>query len=233
MRLLLPLCGLCRLGVAVYALAAPLAHGADVQPPPNIVDRLVSVVEGEVITQSALELEARVALILAGDVQAAERPLEEAALRAALELSIGERLQVREAERLQTFDLEPGEVEGAFVRFRDRFSSMAAFEIFLAKHEVEVSTLGSLLARKLRAEKLLDSRVRLRAQVPENEVRAYHEAHLQELGEDYPAVRPSIREKLYRERYRALVKGELDKLRQTAQVRVVANFALPTPQAAP
>ncbi len=199
--------------------------GALESGPGEVFDRLVAIVEGEVLTQSALEFEARVALILAAGERAADAPLDEEALGAALDLSIGERLQVREAERLQTFQLDPAEIDGAVDRFRARFSSAGAVESFLDGQGVDSQTLLSVLARKLRAERLLDSRVRLRAQVPEAEVRAYFDEHRAELSQEFPVARTSIREKLYRERYKLLVRQELDKLRAAASVRLVAPFA--------
>lgn len=201
------------------AVATPSAPAAEV------LDRVVAVVEGQVISQSELEFEARVALVQRGGLEAAEAPLDDATLKAALELSIAHRLQVREAERLQAFLVDEGELERALGAFKARFASDGELDRFLARQEADLATLVGVLARRVRAEKILDSKIRLKAQVSEVEVRRYHEEHGARLGMDYEAARASIREVLLREKYGRLARAELSQLRRSADVRLVAPFA--------
>jgi hypothetical protein len=79
-----------------------------------------------------------------------------------------------------------------------------------------------VLRRSLRAERALDGRVRLRAQVSEVEVRRYYDLHQPELVGTFEELRPSLRERLRRERYAVLVTEELARLRKAADVRLVA-----------
>ncbi len=201
------------------------AQRAPVDAESRVVDRVVAVIEGQVLTLSELQFEARVALVQRGGMQALEAPLDEDTLRSVLELVINERAQVLNADRLQAFPAEPGEVASRLEAFKNRLGGEGALRRFLARHDVDQAGLEKVLARGLRAERILDSRVRLRAQVGETEVRRYYEQHAGELPPDYETVRTAIREQLVRERYRALAKEELDQVRASAQVRLVAPFA--------
>lgn len=217
------------LWLAGWLLLGPF-QGAQAQQPPadaesRLVDRVVAVIEGQVLTLSELQFEARVALVQRGGVQALEAPLDEDTLRSVLELIINERAQVLNADRLQAFPAEPGEVADRLEAFKTRLGGEGPLRRFLARHDVDVAALERVLARGLRAERILDSRVRLRAQVGETEVRRYYEQHAAELPTDYESVRPAIREQLVRERYRLLAAEELSQVRASAQVRRVAPFA--------
>ncbi|WP_205525683.1 hypothetical protein [Pyxidicoccus trucidator] len=228
------------LWLAAWLLFVPVA-GARAAPPPDaqadsratpsqeatgrVVDRVVAVIEGQVLTLSELRFEARVALVQRGGMQALEAPLDEDTLRGALELIINQRVQVLNADRLQAFPAEPAEVQARLAVFQLRVGGEAALRRFLARHDVDLAGLETVLARGLRAERILDSRIRLRAQVGETEVRRYFEQHEAEHPAGYEAERAAIREKLVRERYGALAAEELLQVRSSAQVRRVAPFA--------
>jgi len=191
----------------------------------RIIDRVVAIIEGQVLSLSELEFEARVALIQRGGMQAAEAPLDEETLRGALELSISQRLQVLGAERLQAYPVERAEVDARVAAFRAKFPAEAAFEAFLARHDTDVEQLTAVLERSLRAERILDSRIRLRAQVDEAEVRRHYEQNAADFPGSYEAARAAVRARLVRERYSALAAAELAQVRANAQVRRVAPFA--------
>lgn len=219
------------LWLAGWLLLAPWQAAraqAPVDAESRVVDRVVAVIEGQVLTLSELQFEARVALVQRGGVQALEAPLDEDTLRSALEWVINERVQVLNADRLQAFPAEPGEVAAKLEAFRARLGGEAALRRFLARHDVDQAGLEKLLARSLRAARILDSRIRLRAQVGETEVRRYYEQHAVELPGDYESVRAAIRQKLVSERYGKLAEDELNQVRTSAQVRRVAPFARET-----
>jgi hypothetical protein len=207
-------------------LLPQVAKAQDLQPPPpSVIDRTVALVDGRVITLSELEFEARVGLIERGGMAGAFAPLDDETLRAALQLSIAERLENREADKLQAFPVEDAEVEAALRQFRSHFANDAEFLRFLDRHEADLQQLSALLGRQLRAEKVLDSRVRLRARASDAEVRRYYEAHQDAYGPAFEKVRDQIQEKLFREHYQELVKAELGQLRKGADVRLIAPFA--------
>jgi hypothetical protein len=236
-----------------FALLCVASGGstAFAQPPGGqIVDRVVAVVRlrsgvagrpvsepgatplpADIITLSGLEFEARVALVQRGAIRAATEPLDDEALRGALEYAISERLLAGEADALDAWRVEAQDVENAVNAFRQRFAHPSDFSAFLARHEADDQALARVLERSLRASKVLDSKVRLRAQVPEAEVRRYYEAHRTELGKSYEELRTALREKLVRDRYQQLAEAELEQLRRTHDVRRIAPFARRTGRA--
>ena len=218
--------------LALVALALPLAVRAGEPPaaeePPaagRVIDRVVAVIGSQVLTLSELEFEARVALVQRGGVRAAESPLDERTLQGALELTINQRLLVAGADRLQAFPAERSEVEARLKSFRLRFTDEPSLLAFLARNDADVEQLMGLLERGVRAERILDSRVRLRAQVSEAESRRYWEEHKATLGGPYEAVRESLRDTLMRERYGQLAQEEFAQARAGIRVRRVAPFA--------
>ncbi|CAM3425194.1 hypothetical protein G4177_35590 [Corallococcus sp. ZKHCc1 1396] len=223
------------LWLACWLLGASLGSGATAHAAPpteaprqegRVVDRVVAVIEGQVLTQSELEMEARVALIQRGAVQVAALPLDEQTLQGALELSINQRLQVLSADRLQAFPAEPSEVEARLDALRARLGGEEGLRRFLARHDVSREALAAVLARGLRAERILDSRVRLKAQVSEAEVRHHYDEHRDVYPGDFDqAARTAIREQLVRARYGELAAQALAEVRKSAQVRRVAPFA--------
>ena len=205
------------------------AAGAAATPPSavegRVADRVVAIIEGQVLTLSERRFEARVALVQRGGMQALDLPLDEDTLRGALELVINQRVQVLNADRLQAFPAEPADVQARVAAFQAAVGGGAALKQFLVRHDVDARGLEQVLSRGLRAERILDSRIRLRAQVGETEVRRYFEQHADEYPDGYEAARAGIREKLVRERYGALAAEELAQVRVSAQVRRVAPFA--------
>lgn len=180
-----------------------------------------------VLTASELEFETRVALVQGGGVAAAEAPLDEKVLRSALDYAIGQRLQASEAEKLQVFALEEGEVDKALQQFEEKIGGRAELVDFLNRHEADLQMLGALMARALRAERILDSKIRLKAQVPDAEVRRYYDVHQHELGGGFDELRGPLKDKLVRERYQALAKAEMEQLRRNAKVRIIAPDVAP------
>jgi hypothetical protein len=213
---------------AWWALA-PVALAQQGSAPPRsegrLVDRVVAVIEDQVLTLSELEFETRVALVQRAGVQAAEAPLGESALRAALELAISHRLLVLGADKVQAFEVEGADLQARLESFRERLGSESALLAFLTRHDADVDQLKAVLERSLRAERILDGRIRLRAQVGELELQRYYKQNEAELKGPYAVVRDSLREKLFRERYGALAAAELAQVQAGARVRRVAPFA--------
>lgn len=208
------------LGAAAAVASGSLPAGAS-----EVVDRVVAVVDGQVITQSELDFEARVALIERGGASAISAPLDAAALRSALQWAIAQRLEAAEADRLHAFTVEDSELLDRLRKFEAQFQSHDEYEHFLAAEEVDEPQLAEVLARSIRAEKVLDSKVRLKARVTEEEVRTYFQAHSDQFPDGYEKSRTAIRERLTRERYQDLVRQELTMQRAGSSVRLVAPFA--------
>lgn len=205
--------------VAALCLCAVTAWGQEAAT--RVLDRAVASIEGRVITQTQLDFEARVLLVDAGGVTAAQAPLDEAALRSGLEAIIDQRLATLEADKLEAYPLEAGELEKAIAAFRARFESELAFARFLARHEAELVDLADVLRRSRRAQRVLEGKLRLKAQVPESEVRRYRLEH-----PEFAEVPPdALRQRLVALRFSALVKEELAALRRQVDVRLLGPWA--------
>lgn len=173
------------------------------------------------ITWSQLEFEARVTLVNAGGVEAAFAPLDERVLESSLRSVVDQRLALIEADKLETYPLEPGELERAIAAFRARFGSEQRFATFLANHEADLNDLAEVLRRSLRAQRALEGKLRLRAQVSEGEARAFISTH-----PDYKSAPvDKVRAMLIQERFNELVKKELAERRRLVDVRLLGPFA--------
>jgi hypothetical protein len=181
----------------------------------------VASVEGTVITLSQLEFEARVLLVQAGGVEAAFVPLDHAALASSLDLIIDQRLATLEADKLGTYPLEPGDLDKAIASFRDRFSSEIRFRQFLDSQEADLNDVALVLRRSLRAQRVLDGKLRLRAQVPESDARRIQAQRPEFAGMPLQ----SVRQALFAERFRELVREDLEQTRKAADVRLLGPFA--------
>ena len=187
----------------------------------RVLDRVVALVDGRVLSWTQLDFEARVMLIDRGGVEAATAPLDAATLQNALDLAIAQRAATTEADKLNAYPVEPAEIDQRLRTFESRFPSTAAFQAFLKAHDADRAALAEVLARALRTEKFIEGRVRLRSQVPESEVRKAWEAD--KGGRSWEEARGPLRERLQRERAFVLAREALAQLRSSIPVRVIAR----------
>lgn len=192
-----------------------------------------TVFEGIVITLSQLEFEARIALINGMPVRsgvgmrAAFAPLDQPVLEASLRAAIDARLALLEANELNAYPLEPGELDKEVANFRERFDGEAAFAQFLENHEATLDDLAEVLRRSLRAQRALEGKLRLRAQVSESDARVWRTEHPE--MKDVPLEK--IRAMLMQQKFGELVKKELADQRKVVDVRLLGPFS-PKPQGA-
>ena len=187
----------------------------------RILDRVVALVDGRVLSWTQLDFEARVMLIDRGGVEAATAPLDAATLQNALDLAIAQRAATTEADKLNAYPVEPAEIDQRLRTFESRFPSAAAFEAFLKAHDADRAALAEVLARAVRTEKFIEGRVRLRSQVPESEVRKAWEAD--KGGRTWEEARGPLRDRMQRERAYVLAREALAQLRTSIPVRIIAR----------
>lgn len=200
------------------ALAATPAEG-------RVVEQVVAVVRGPAgaqprpIMQTRLIQEARVALVGQGAVDAAAAPLDAAALRAALRWLVDQLLVADEAARLQVDDVAREDAQAAVRRFRERFPGEAAYRRFLAEADLGEEDLEVVLARDLKVQRYLESRVGRASRVSDEELGRF----LAEQGGALTSAGAveSVRARLSAEKAQALVRQLLADLRARADVRVL------------
>ena len=187
----------------------------------RVLDRVVALVDGRVLSWTQLDFEARVMLIDRGGVEAATAPLDAATIQNALDLAIAQRAATTEADKLNAYPVEPAEIDQRLRTFESRFPSAAAFEAFLKAHDADRAALAEVLARAVRTEKFIEGRVRLRSQVPESEVRKAWEAD--KGGRTWEEARGPLRDRMQRERAYVLAREALAQLRTSIPVRIIAR----------
>ncbi len=191
----------------------------------RVVERIVAVVRNPAnapprpLTLTKLIEEARVALVGQGALEAAEAPLDAAALRAALRHVVDQWLVADEAARLQVDEVDRAEAQAALRRFRERFGDEAAYRRFLATTDLSEEELSQSLLRDLKVRRYLDNRVGRAARVSEAELDAAEAAAGGPGGG--PGAREVLRQQLTETKARAQARQLLADLRARADVRVV------------
>ena len=178
-------------------------------------------VDGQVLTLSELDFEARILLVQAGGVEAAFAPLNQSTLRKVLDSVIGQRLETAEADKLKAYPLEEGEFERAMNSFVEAIGGPKGLERFLKQHEADESMLQSVLARTLRTQRVLDGKLRLKAQISEAEARRFQSERADLKG----LALPVVRQRLFSERFNVLTATELAAVRRASAVRLLGPFA--------
>jgi hypothetical protein len=212
------------LALAIAASATPATPPAPA--PGRVVEEVVAVVRNPAgatprpITLTKLNEEARIALVGRGAVAAAWQPLDAAALRAALDWLVDQMLVADEAARLRVDEVERDVLAAELRRFRERFASDAEYARFLASLDLSEEELLATLARGLRVQRYVESRVGRWARVPDAEVDAYLESHGAEEASE--TARDAVRAHLAEEKVTVQVKQLLTDLRARADVRIVS-----------
>ncbi len=187
----------------------------------RLLDRSVALIDGRVLTLSELQFEARVLLIHRGGVEAAFRELDHSTLRSVLDLVIGQRLEMAEADKLKAYPLEEGELERAMETFSARLGGAPQLNSFLKATDADESSLALVLSRMLRTERVFEGKLKLKAQVSEAEAK-----NLQVERPDLQGLAlPALRQKLFNERFKALAAAELASVRKAGSVRLLGPFA--------
>jgi hypothetical protein len=224
--------------LALALAATPAPAGPAAAPPPRaaaarpadgkVVEEIVAVVRNppsappRVITLTRLMEEARVALVSRGATEAASGPLDRAALRAALDWLVDQMLVADEAAKLRLDEVDREAVLAELRRFQGQFPSYARYERFLEQGELSEDELSATLARMIRVERYVQSRVGRSARVGEDEVDRW----LRERGavEASGPARGAARAQLAEDRARSQVKELLTELRSRADVRIVGQL---------
>lgn len=147
---------------AVFVLTAPAAGT-------EIVDRILAVVSGQIITLSDVNAALRFGLVPA-DV--ATDPVA-----AALQRLIDRRLLLEEAERYAPAEPSPSDVAAAVAAVQAKFPDALAFERALGQTAMSRETLERFLRDSLRFDAYLEGRLASAAPPSEDELVRYYREH--------------------------------------------------------
>ncbi len=212
----------------VLSAAAPSAAEAARSGPAggsSVVEEVVAVVRNplgaapRVITLTRLVEEARIVLAAKGAVEAADQPIDAQVLHATLEWVLDQTLLSDEASRLQVAEVTRDQVAAELVRFRGRFHDAAAYSRFLASAELTDEEVSAVLARMLRVDRYLETRVGRGGAVSDEDVRQY--ARDQALSVETRAALEAVRTRLTEARVESAVRDLVAELRGRADIRIL------------
>jgi len=215
--------------VAGDAWAGPGAPDGGVAPG-RLLDEVVAVVkpsrgEARVVTRSKVAEEGRIALVSAGGLEAAYKPLDAGALAASLSWYVDQILLYEEAVRLKVFEVERADAVAALARFQKRFPRPEDYRAFLYDLDITEEELLGTLRRTLRVQRYLESRLG-RIRVSDAEAEAYYRAHVADLGgAAFAEVKDAVKARLGAERAEADTRALLADLRARSEIRVLVEFA--------
>ncbi len=129
-----------------------------------LIDSVVARVNRHPITESQLEIEARLALAEHGELATAQGGLSEAQLASALDYLIDQLLLEDEAERLQIYEIDDQQTRKAFLQLAGRFPPGRPLQSFLDRFGIASDMLDGSLRRGLRAEQYLENKIRVQVQ---------------------------------------------------------------------
>ena len=195
-------------------VAPVLLWGGSASSQPELVDRIVAIIDRDVVTLSEAE-------------QAAEllelRGVADVGLADVVERLIEARLIEREVLRFTGDPLPEERVVDAVAAVRDGFDTDEAFEAMLAERGISEDELFSELRRQLSVNRYLERRFRALTYVAEEEVQSYFDA---EVVPELPAQRAptleeldQIRRILEEQKFNERVERWLDGLKARSRIR--------------
>ena len=201
---------------SIVALAIACAGAASARA--EIIDRVLAVVDGQVITLSDARAALQFALIPA-DVSLDP-------IRAAMQRLIDRHLLLDEVERYAAPDPPPAEIEAALNAIQAKYQDPLAFEIALNQTSMSREELRRFLRDTIRIEAYMRQRFATAVQISEDELVRYYREHQPEFmagGKPRPfeEVREQIRAALAVTQREAFVQQWLEGLRRRGAVQVV------------
>ncbi len=191
-----------------------LLRGAFTSSQPELVDRIVAIIDRDVVTLSEAEQ-------AAGFLEL--RGIDNVELADVVERLIEARLIERDVLRFTDDPLPEERVLEAVASLREEFATEDAFEAMLTERSVSEQELFSELRRQLTVTRYLERRFRALTYVTEEEIQSFFDA---EVIPELPAERPptleevdQIRRVLEEQKFNERVEQWLDGLKQRARIR--------------
>ena len=194
-------------------LAIALVHPGTASPQ-QVIDRVLAVVGGQVITWSDAQAAMQFGLV---EVGRADDPL-----RAAVDGLINRDLILDEVNRYSAVELDPAAVDKRLASVRARFASEEAFDAACKRTGLSLDALRDLVHDNLRIEQYLKARFSGVVQPAEEELQRYyadHPAEFSRTGVSFATAREAIREQLMLALRQEVIADWLTRLRRRTEVR--------------
>ena len=154
----------------------------------EVVDRIVAVVDREVITLSETEVAREIVAVRGGG------PSEELALPLVVERLIETRLMERELRRYRGEPVPPEQTDAGVEAIRESFPSHESFQEALAARGMNEESLRHLIRRQIAISRYLERRFWPLVNVTEEEAQRYYEEELQPTLRESGGVVPPYEE---------------------------------------
>lgn len=143
---------------------APPVLGAAAEPPPHgrSLERIVGVVDKDVITEGELQAEARLALVQREGARAAFVPLPQAYLASFIDHLISQVLVAQEARRMGAAGASEQEVNARLAALAAQFDGQEAYLTFLNSLTMDVEFVRQVMARDVQNDRFVRERLRTR-----------------------------------------------------------------------
>jgi hypothetical protein len=211
------------------ALAGNLSVSAGERPSEQagalLLDEVVAVVDREVITRSQLVQEAWLVRVDRRGQAGLEDEPTPAFLRKVLDLLINQQVLLSEARRQGLPQVSEAERDDLLTGFRRRFADQVGFDSFLRQNGLDQAMVSEVLARHLRVERLKESRLRLFAEVTDEQVAGYYAQHQASFGgASLAAVAEAIRHRLGSARSERELARWIWELRKRSEIKLLVDF---------
>jgi peptidyl-prolyl cis-trans isomerase SurA len=183
----------------LFAISLALSAGAS-SASGELVDRIVAIIDREVVTLSEAEQASQIATARAGEAPP---------LASIVERLIEARLVEREVERFTDVEVPPERIDAAFREVRAGFPSETSFQAMLERSGLSEAELRGSLRRQLRTAQYLEQRFRPLTFVSEDQIEAYYRdelppsmagAPVPDLAEVSDAIRRILEERAFNHR---------------------------------
>jgi hypothetical protein len=199
------------ISLAVLVFAVTIV-GADV------IDRVLAVVAGQIITLSDVNAALRLGLV---PPDVSTDPVE-----AALQRLIDRRLMLIEVERYAPPEPSDVEINDAVANLRAKFKDALAFEIELNRTAMSNDELRRFMRDSIRIETYLQQRISGAVQPTEDDLDKYYRAHANEFSvkgvlRPFAEVREDVRARVDQERREAFIREWVAGLRRRASIAIL------------
>jgi hypothetical protein len=197
------------------------------RPGSDVFDRVAAVVGKVVITQSEVDLMAKIHLVRLGGYQKLALSHRPEVRRKALEYLVHRTLLYEEARRLAFQKIRKEDVDRELASFRSRFPNDVAYRDFLGENDLTEEMLGEILSRSLLVNRFADDSIRLNVRVGDREIERYlaeNTTNALFAGKNDEERRELARSVLLRQRSEKAMVALLEDLRRRFRVRVFMDL---------
>ncbi|MDH4099990.1 MAG: SurA N-terminal domain-containing protein [Nitrospirota bacterium] len=182
----------------------------------EVIDRILAIVNGDIITRSDLD-DAIEVNRLRNPSERRERPVLEKEI---LEELVDRRLLVQEARRLMISEISAEEIDDAVRQVKAGYTDEEAFRKALADADMTEADMREQLKDQLLIRRFIERRIRLMVRVDMEEVKRFFEANKEGMGDqNFREFRDELREFLIEKKTNERLEEYRKELREKADIR--------------